>query len=101
MILNRHCWDSMLSLAMNYASPFFAEGKAASRNMVKNENFINGFQEFSLPWEILQEVSNVIKKYLCSIYGFSCSSVIKVTKNVQQKMTTTKITRPLLAAPTL
>lgn len=70
----------------DYVSLFFTKRKAASwKKMVKNGRFIKRFQEFSLSWEIPQESSEVIGESLCSIYGFSCSSINKVRGKVFSK----------------
>ena len=62
----------------NYVSSFFTEGKTASwKKMVH--------QKVSGIWFVvgdLQELFKVIEELLCSIYGFSCSSV----SNVRGKM---------------
>lgn len=65
----------------DYISLFFTKRK----KMVKNGRFIKRFQEFSLSWEIPQESSEVIGESLCSIYGFSCSSINKVRGKVFSK----------------
>ena len=48
----------------DYISLFFTKEKAISwKNMIKNESFINGFQEFGLSLEIL----NLYAVYMLSV----------------------------------
>ena len=75
----------------DYVSSFFTKGKTESwKKMVKDEKYIQGFQEFSLSWEVTQEIFEVLEEFVCKMYGFNCASVNKVkskmfTKRLKQE----------------
>ena len=74
----------------DYVSSFFTKGKIASwEKMVKDEKYIQGFQEFGMSWKIMQEIFEVLEELVCKMYGLNCASVNKVrgqmfTKRLKQ-----------------
>ena len=70
----------------DYVSSFFTKGKIASwKKMVKDEKYIQGFQEFGMSWEIMQEIFEVLQEFVCKMHGFNCASVNKVRSNMFTK----------------
>ena len=45
--------------------------------MVKDEKYIQEFQEFGMSREITQEIFEVLEEFVCKMYGFKCASVNK------------------------
>ena len=83
---NRHCSVSMRLPEAIYVSSFFTKGKTASwKKMVKDEKYIQGFQDFGMAWEITQKIFEVLVEFVCKIYGFICTSVNKVRSKMFTK----------------
>ena len=63
----------------DYISSFFTKRKTASwKKMVKDEKYIQGFQEFGMSLEITREILEVLEEFVCKMYGFNCASVNKL-----------------------
>ena len=65
--------------------------------MVKDEKYIQGFQDFGMPWEITQKIFEVLVEFACKIYGFNCTSVNKVRSKMFTKRFKEEKRRPDLS----
>ena len=69
----------------DYVLLFFTKGKATERRRLKMKRSSKVGRRSSVRREIPQELFEVIKEFVYSIYGLSCSSVNKVTVKMFSK----------------